>query len=98
MIFFVTGTWGLVGFDALDQGGHLKVKRNLLICLTVLLIVPLAVFSGRNSLHWKISGLDFFELSSIPFCSLLAAILPLSLYLNRRQSKSTLQPTIPNAP
>jgi hypothetical protein len=85
---------GSVGMVNLDRGGHRKVKRWLNLCLTVLfLIICIPGFTPnrlvRNVSGWNIPG----AYSFIPLFVLLVAIFPLSLYLNRKQKKSTSQTT-----
>jgi hypothetical protein len=89
---------GSVGIKELDRGGYRKVKRNLAIFVIVLLIVPLLLLFTHNPLHWQIAGSDFAYLYLfIPFIVLWVAILSVALYLNRKQNKSTSQPTGANA-
>ncbi len=82
----------MVGFEELKRGGHRKVKRNLLICLTILLILALIRAFTNIRLHGRTQGMDFIELYIfIAFYVLTVASFPIALYLNRNQNKSTTQ-------
>jgi membrane-associated HD superfamily phosphohydrolase len=88
----------LLGFDELKRSGHKKVRRNLLICLTLLLISLFILSYASIRLHWKITGKDFADIYwFIPFCLLAMSSFPLALYLNHRQQKSTTPPATDNA-
>jgi hypothetical protein len=99
LIIFVASSMGTVGFKELDRGGYRKVKRNLGVFFIALLVLPLIlILISRDLLHWQIVGLDItYQYFVIPFFVLWAAIFPLALYLNRKQAKTTPQPTVPNA-
>ena len=97
-ILVISSSMGLVGLEELKQGGHKKARRELLVCLTVLLIIPLIVLSILKHTHGKMSV----ESSSdiywfLPLYVLFIAVLPIALYLNRNQTRKTLQPTTDNA-
>ena len=99
LVFLITSSMGTVGFKELDRGGFQKVKHNLGVFFIALLVIPVIFLFARHRLHWQIAGVDssyFYFLDA--FFVLLAAVLPLALYLNRKQSKSVSQPTIANAP
>jgi hypothetical protein len=98
-IIVVAVSMGGVGFKELDGIGYRKVKRNLRVFFFALLVVPLILlFICRNFLHWGIARLDHTYLYFVvPFFALWAAILPLSLYLNRKKNRSLSQMTMPNA-
>ena len=83
-------TLGFVGIYNLDRGGHQKVKRNLTVCLLVLLLVANIPDFPPDRLHRSVAGWDAADLYYfIPFVALLVAIFPLSLYLNWKQKEST---------
>jgi uncharacterized membrane protein len=86
---------GMVGSDELKRGGHRKVRRNLLVCLTLLLISLLILSYTSVHLHWKIiTGKDFSDVYwFIPLYVLTVATFPIALYLNRCQNKSNSDPT-----
>ena len=87
----------VVGFQELDRGGHRKVRRILRNCLIVWGVVfVIMMVSGVLLRAWALldSAMDYFGYSSFV---LVVLPLALALYLNRKQPKSTLQPTIDNA-
>jgi hypothetical protein len=91
LILVVGMSMGMVGFEELKRGGHRKVRRNLLLCLTLLLIGPIVLSYISIRLHWRIiTGKDFTDVYwFIPFYVLVVFSFPLALYLNRKQRKST---------
>ncbi|MGO9775968.1 MAG: hypothetical protein ACLQGT_08575 [Terracidiphilus sp.] len=92
VFLIIGGSIGMVGFEELKRGGHRKVKRNLLICLTILLILALIRAFTNIRLHGRTQGMDFIELYIfIAFYVLTVASFPIALYLNRNQNKSTTQ-------
>jgi hypothetical protein len=77
---------GIVGNQELERGGHWKVIGILTPCIFLApVIVFVATLWGGVSLNWFCPA---FSLFAVPF--------PLALYLNRRQNKSTSQPTSAN--
>jgi drug/metabolite transporter (DMT)-like permease len=98
LVLLLTSSMGTVGFGELDRGGFQKVKRNLGYFFIALLVIPVMFLFARNRLHWQIavSGSSCLYFLNVCFI-LLAAVLPLALYLNRKQNKSTRQPTTDNA-
>jgi hypothetical protein len=87
---------GMVGSDELKRGGHRKVRRNLLVCLTVLFKFPLILAFTQVHMHWRIVAKDLANVHwlywFIPFYVLVVAPFPVALYLNRKQKKSTSDP------
>jgi hypothetical protein len=78
---------GMVGYGTLNRIGSRRVLRILLVCriiLTVLLCISIVQEGPANSWFYAV-------------LTLLATPLPLSLYLNRNQSRSTSQPATNNA-
>jgi phosphatidylserine synthase len=95
VIMIIMSTIGLVGFEELKRGGHRKIRRNLLVCLAILLILPLILAFTRIHMHWKITGMDFSDYYLfVPFNVLLVGTFPLALYLNRNQKKSSAESTV----
>jgi hypothetical protein len=89
---------GAVGLKEMNRRGHRKARRNSLICLVILYLATVAPTFARNRLHMNIIGSNIpIEYCFILWCGLFAAMFPLALYLNRKQLKSTLQPTPHNA-
>jgi uncharacterized membrane protein (DUF485 family) len=101
LILVVGMSMGMVGFDELKRRGHRKVRRNLLICLTILLIFPLILAFTQIHMHWKIIGKDFtdvyWSIPFIPFYVLAVASFPIALYLNHKQKKSSAESTVADA-
>jgi len=98
VILVIGSTIVLAGFEELKQGGHIKAKRNLLVCLTVSMIIPLILFFVFKHTHEKMNVGGISHLYwLLPFYVLLVAVLPVALYLNRNQAKNTSQPTTDNA-
>jgi hypothetical protein len=91
LILVVGMSLAMLGFDELKRGGHRKIRRNLLICLTLLVISLLILSYISIRLHWKmITGKDFTDVYwFIPIYVLAMASFPIALYLNRKQKKST---------
>ena len=88
--------FGVIGFQELRRGGHRKTQRLLLICMLIEFTASLVVLGIAKG--YRIPALDFTRthlryLAGMTF----AASLPAALYLNRRQNKSTLQPTADHA-
>jgi len=97
LILVITMALVMVGLQELDRGEHLEVRRKLVICSIVLLIVTFIAFFTYNHLHRNMNGLDFRgEYLFIPLGIFYWAIFPLSLYLNRKRKKSTTQPADAN--
>lgn len=98
LILIVGMSVAILGFDELKRGGHRKVRRNLLLCLTLLLVSPIILSYTSIRLHWKIiTGKDFADIYwFIPFFVLTVASFPIALYLNRKQKNSNSQPIIDN--
>ena len=98
LILVVGMSIGIVGFDELKRGGHRKVRRNLLVCLTILTIFLIILALTRIHMHWKITGMDFADVYwFIPIYVLTVATFPIALYLNRKQKEISSQPTITDA-
>jgi hypothetical protein len=99
LILVIGMSLAMLGFDELKRGGHRKVRRILLVCLTLLLISLFILSYASIRLHWKmITGKDFADIYwFIPIYVLAVASFPIALYLNRRQNKSTSQAAIDNA-
>ena len=92
----VACSMGFAGYDELARRGHRQVRRIFFRCLMIALVVPLIVLGIEflRKTWWN----NLFFLSASPFWVLLVAPFPVALYLNRRQKKSTSQPTVTNAP
>jgi hypothetical protein len=95
LILVIGMSMGTVGLDELKRGGHRKLRRNMLLCLTLLLIGLIILSYISIRLHWKIiTGKDFADVYwFIPFYMLVVSTFPIALYLNRRQRKSSSAPT-----
>jgi hypothetical protein len=85
---------GTVGLDELKRGGHRKVRRNLLVCLILLLICLFILSYTSIHLHWGIiTGKDSADVYwFIPIYVLVVAPFLVTLYLNRKQKKSNSDP------
>jgi hypothetical protein len=87
-------TMGMVGSDELKRGGHRKARRNLLLCLILLLICLFTLSYASIHLHWGIitgkGSADVYWF--IPIYVLVVAPFPVALYLNRKQNKSNSDP------
>jgi hypothetical protein len=84
---------GIVGGDELKRSGHRKVTPVLLGCgFAWFLVCSFLIYISKRPLRWSIVEALF-----IGMMLLIASQLPLALYLNRRQNKSTSQTTTDNA-
>jgi uncharacterized membrane protein AbrB (regulator of aidB expression) len=99
LILVVGMSMAKLGFDELKRSGHRKVLFYLLVCLTILSIIPFILAYTSIYSHWNIiTGKDFADIYwFIPSYVLAVALFPIALYLNRNKKKSTSQPTTDNA-
>jgi len=87
---------GYVGFNELDRVRHWRVRRVIRYCFILWIVISFILFGLTRFYHTN--GFDWVLNDSLYlFWILFAAQFPFALYLNRRQNKSTPQPTIDNA-
>jgi hypothetical protein len=87
----------IVGLNELRRGGHQKIRRMLWRTFFAWIAIIIVFVVSAIALHqWALldSALDYIFYLSFALC---AVPLALALYLNRKQLKSTLQPTTHNA-
>jgi hypothetical protein len=98
VILVISLSSGLVGFEELKRCGHLKVCRNLLVCVAAMWILSCIPIFARNRLHWNMIGWNFPDayLFLPPYVLILATV-PIALLFNRRQSRSGSLATADNA-
>jgi hypothetical protein len=91
---------GFVGSNDLRRGEHRKIHPGLVDFIIILLasIPILALLTTIPALAFtKAVQHVVLEIAFYSWFAIIAAIFPLSLYLNRKQNKFTSQPTIDNA-
>ncbi|MGA2851939.1 MAG: hypothetical protein ABSE46_23295 [Terracidiphilus sp.] len=97
-ILVISLSCGLVGMEELKRGGHMKLRRNLLVCLAAMWVLSCLPIFARNRLHWNLIGSNFpVAYFFIPPYVLLVATLPIAILLNRRESRSSFLATTNNA-
>jgi hypothetical protein len=97
-ILVISLSCGSVGDLELKRGGHLKIRRNMLICGAAMFALSCLAIFARNRLHWNMVGSNFREACLfIPTYVLIVATLPIAVLLNRHQSRSSFPSTADNA-
>jgi len=87
---------GIAGYQALDRGGHAKVRRILRNCFIAWFGVYLILFAVESLTKSTIFAFPI-AYSLYPLLLLILAPFPLALYLDRNQPKSPAQPASPKA-
>jgi hypothetical protein len=87
---------GIAGYQALDRGGHAKVRSILRNCFIAWFGVYLILFAVESLTKTTIFAFPI-AYSLYPLLLLILAPFPLALYLDRNQPKSPSQPATPKA-